>query len=94
MREREGWDGNGEPHAQCPWEWQWGRGYVHRELPWKEDEGAEMMGEGGEGTDDETQGEGGGTQGEGGVGWPCAQHCQEWQWGEGICLPRAPMERG
>jgi hypothetical protein len=28
-----------------------------------------------------------------GDGEPRAQHCQEWWWGEGICLS-APMERG
>jgi hypothetical protein len=29
-----------------------------------------------------------------GNGEPCAQYCQECWWGKGICLSRAPMERG
>ncbi len=42
-----------------------GRGYVRRELPRKEDEGAGTMGEGRGGTDDETQGGEGGTHNQG-----------------------------
>jgi hypothetical protein len=39
-----------------------GEGDVCRELPWKEDGGAGMMGKGGGGADDEMQGGGGGMQ--------------------------------
>jgi hypothetical protein len=29
-----------------------------------------------------------------GIGEPCAQHFQVWQWGKGVCLSQAPMESG
>jgi hypothetical protein len=53
LREREGQDDNGEPHAQHCWEWRWGKRMLFASPHGKMMEERETMGKGGGGTNNE-----------------------------------------